>query len=148
MSALWRVMFLAERYGRMTMTLDEVAEQIGVAAATIRNRRVGGEFAWFKTDGRSLYADVADVAAYLEDRRSREQGGALEPINTLQPVVPARYVLPKVAYAATGYTVKAQMHKIEEGVWVEGAEWVKAPDGRRRIDLRGYERWAAGHRSP
>jgi predicted transcriptional regulator len=67
---LWRVAFLAERYGRMTMTLDEVAEQIGLAAGTIRNRRTKGEFAWLKADGRSLYADVADVASYLEDRRT------------------------------------------------------------------------------
>lgn len=29
--SLWRVLFLAERYGRMTLTLDEVADQIGLA---------------------------------------------------------------------------------------------------------------------
>ncbi len=70
MSTVWRVMFLAEKYGRMTMTLDEVAEQIGLASATIKNRRSkGGEFDWLKPDGRSLYADVADVASYLEQRR-------------------------------------------------------------------------------
>jgi len=62
-------------------------------------------------------------------------------------VAPARYVLPEIAALATGYTVKAQMRKIDEGVWVEGAEWVKAPDGRRLIDLRGYERWAAAGRA-
>lgn len=67
--SLWRVAFLAEHYGRMTLTLDEVAEQIGLAAKTIVNRRGRGEFAWLKNDGRSLYADVADVAAYLEERR-------------------------------------------------------------------------------
>lgn len=68
---LWRVMFLAEKYGRMTITLDEVAEQIGLAPSTIKNRRTSGEFAWLKADGRALYADVADVADYLERRRSR-----------------------------------------------------------------------------
>lgn len=70
---LWRVTFLAERYGRMTMTLDEVADQIGLTAGTIRNRRMWGDFAWLRTDGRQLYADVADVAdvaAYLEQRRT------------------------------------------------------------------------------
>lgn len=70
MSSLWRVAFLAEKYGRMTLTLDEVAEQIGMAAGTIRNRRTRGEFGWLKADGRSLYADVQDVAAYLEQRRT------------------------------------------------------------------------------
>jgi helix-turn-helix protein len=63
-------MFLAERYGRQTLTLEEVAEQIGLAASTIRNRRTKGEFQWFRADGRALYADVADVAAYLEQRRT------------------------------------------------------------------------------
>lgn len=68
--SLWRVMFLAEKYGRMTLTLEEVAEQIGLAPATIKNRRARGEFAWLKADGRSLYADVQDVAAFLEQRRT------------------------------------------------------------------------------
>lgn len=57
--SLWRVTFLAEHYGRLTLTLDEVADQIGLAAGTIRNRRAAGEFAWLRTDGRQLYADVA-----------------------------------------------------------------------------------------
>lgn len=70
MSTLWRVMFLAEHYGRMTLTLEEVAEQIGVAAGTIKNRRMRGEFAWLKSDGRSLSADVADVASFLESSRA------------------------------------------------------------------------------
>jgi hypothetical protein len=69
-ASLWRVMFLAEKYGRMTLTLDEVAEQIGMAPNTIRNHRTRGEFAWLKTEGRSLSADVADVAAFLEQRRT------------------------------------------------------------------------------
>lgn len=69
MSTIWRVMFLAEKYGRLTLTLEEVAEQIGLAPATIKNRRSRGEFAWLKADGRSLYADVQDVAAFLEQRR-------------------------------------------------------------------------------
>lgn len=71
---LWRVQFLAERYGRLTLTLDEVADQIGLAAATIKNRRTKGEFQWLKSDGRSLYADVTDVAQYLESRRTAGEG--------------------------------------------------------------------------
>jgi hypothetical protein len=67
---MWRVLFLAEKYGRMTLTLDEVAEQIGYRPGTIKNRRQQGEFTWLRTDGRTLYADVADVVAYLEQRRT------------------------------------------------------------------------------
>lgn len=69
MGAIWRVMFLAEKYGRMTLSLDEVSEQIGLAPATIKNRRTRGEFDWLRSDGRELCADVQDVAAYLEQRR-------------------------------------------------------------------------------
>lgn len=67
---MWRVLFLSEQYGRMTLTLEEVAEQIGIAPGTIKNRRLRGEFRWLKSDGRSLYADAADVAAFLERRRT------------------------------------------------------------------------------
>lgn len=67
-------MFLAEHYGRLTLTLDEVAEQIGLAAGTIRNRRTKGEFQWLRQDGRALYADVSDVAAYLEQHRTADAG--------------------------------------------------------------------------
>lgn len=73
---LWRVLFLSEQYGRMTMTLDEIAAQIGISAGTIKNRRMHGEFAWLRADGRALYGDVADLAEYLEHRRS---GGAAPP---------------------------------------------------------------------
>lgn len=70
---LWRVMFLAEHYGLMTLTLEEVAEQIGMSPGTIKNRRTRGEFSWLKIDGRSLCADVADVAEYLESHRASRE---------------------------------------------------------------------------
>jgi len=68
---LWRILFLAERYGRMTLSLDEVASQLGLSPGTIKNRRMRGEFEWLRTDGRQLYADVQDVAQYLEEARQR-----------------------------------------------------------------------------
>lgn len=74
MANLWRVMFLAEKYGRMTMTLEEVAEQVGLAPNTIRNHRARGEFQWLRVEGRQLSADVADVAHYLEQRRTDHAG--------------------------------------------------------------------------
>lgn len=70
MGTLWRVLFLAEKYGRMTLTLDEVAEQIGLAPATIKSRRVRGEFQWLRSDGRTLCADVQDVADWVVQRRT------------------------------------------------------------------------------
>lgn len=67
--SLWRVLFLSEKYGRMRLTLPEVAEQLGLSEQTIRNRRMKGDFEWLKSDGRNLYADVTDLAHYLEQQR-------------------------------------------------------------------------------
>ena len=53
----------------------------------------------------------------------------------------ARFVTISLAHALTGYTVNAIETKIKRGVWVEGREWRRAPDGRVLIDMRGYERW-------
>jgi hypothetical protein len=43
-----------------------------------------------------------------------------------------------------GYSEKAIQRKIQDGVWIEGYEYVRAPDGRILIDLGGFERWARG----
>ena len=59
---------------------------------------------------------------------------------------PRRYVHPSVAALLTGYTEKAIQQKIDAGVWREGHEWKKAPDGRRLVDLEGYDRWVEGGR--
>ncbi|ABM32902.1 excisionase [Paracidovorax citrulli] len=45
----------------------------------------------------------------------------------------------------TGYTDRAVETKIHRGVWVEGKEYVRAPDGNVLIDMEGYNRWAAKH---
>ena len=44
----------------------------------------------------------------------------------------------------SGYSEKAVARKIEDGVWVEGCEYVRAPDGRLLIDMGGFEKWALG----
>jgi hypothetical protein len=41
----------------------------------------------------------------------------------------------------TGYTQKAVRRKIEEGVWLEGKQYRRAPDGHILIDMDGYEKW-------
>jgi hypothetical protein len=52
-----------------------------------------------------------------------------------------RYVRPAVAAVAIGLTVKAIERKIEDGKWIEGREYRRAPDGRIYIDMRGFEKW-------
>lgn len=56
----------------------------------------------------------------------------------------ARYVRVNLAASLTGYTEKAIRHKIDQGVWVEGREYMRAPDGRLLIDMEGYNKWVAG----
>lgn len=56
-------------------------------------------------------------------------------------VVFVPFVVLSKAAELTGYTVKAIEHKIDNGQWVEGREWVKAPDGRRMVSMKGYEQW-------
>ncbi|HEY9012047.1 MAG TPA: hypothetical protein VIN06_13610 [Devosia sp.] len=139
MTILWRVMFLAEKYGRMTLTLDEVAEQIGLAPATIKSRRVRGEFQWLRTDARMLYADVRDVADWIEQQRKPPDAGTVAPAAVA--IGNHRYVVVSRAAELTGYTAKAIQRKIQDGVWPEGVVWKRAPDGRVLIDMDGYGRW-------
>lgn len=56
-------------------------------------------------------------------------------------VATARYVLLPLAFAITGYSVKAMERKIERGDWAEGKVWRRAPDGRIHLDVEGYQRW-------
>lgn len=52
-----------------------------------------------------------------------------------------RYVtIPKFA-TESGYTEGAIRSKIRDGIWREGREWKRAPDGRVLIDVDGYHRW-------
>jgi hypothetical protein len=44
----------------------------------------------------------------------------------------------------TGYTVKAVQRKIEEGKWIEGRHYRRAPDGHVTMNLQAYYRWVDG----
>lgn len=59
-----------------------------------------------------------------------------------------RYILIHKFAEDTGYTVKAIERKIETGVWVEGFQFRKSPDGRIQVDVENYERWVEGQQAP
>lgn len=59
-------------------------------------------------------------------------------------VASARYVTIALAAALHGYSVEAIETKIARGVWTEGREYRRAPDGRILVDMRGVERWVEG----
>lgn len=65
------------------------------------------------------------------------------------PIHCAQYVLISRASELTGYTERAIVEKIKRGVWLEGREWVKAPDGHRMISMKGFAQWVeSGGRPP
>lgn len=53
-----------------------------------------------------------------------------------------RWVTINRAAELTGYTVDAIKHKVKGGVWAQGKQWRKAPDGRILINLEEFNRWA------
>ncbi len=54
---------------------------------------------------------------------------------------PLRFVTIEKFQELTGYTPDATRSKIKRGDWLEGAVYIKAPDGRVLIDIEGYEWW-------
>ena len=52
----------------------------------------------------------------------------------------ARYLLIHKFCDDTGYSVPAVRAKIRDGVWAEGREFKKAPDGHVLIDIEGFNR--------
>jgi len=52
-----------------------------------------------------------------------------------------RYVRIKRFAELTGYTEKAVYRKIADGVWIQGREYRRAPDGNICIDLEGFQKW-------
>lgn len=64
----WRVFFIAEKYGRTRLKLPEIAQQLGYAEGTVRNKINRGElpFIYKDADSSTLYADAHDLAEYLE----------------------------------------------------------------------------------
>lgn len=56
-----------------------------------------------------------------------------------------KYVLIKRFAEITGYTEKAVRRKIEEGVWLQGVHFRKAPDGHLMMDLEAFYKWVEKH---
>lgn len=61
--------------------------------------------------------------------------------------LPMRYVRLALFAQQSGYSEKAIRRKIEDGIWVQGREYRKAPDGAILIDVEGYERWVEGNQA-
>lgn len=66
---------------------------------------------------------------------------ALSPPSIRGLLRPPRFVTIEKFEELTGYTPDATRSKIKRGDWLEGAVYIKAPDGRVLIDIEGYEWW-------
>lgn len=62
--------FLAMKYERLVMRLDEVCHEIGAEIGTVRNKLTAKTFPIpTRKEGKFVIADVRDVGRYLDDRR-------------------------------------------------------------------------------
>ena len=61
--------------------------------------------------------------------------------STVVVMKPARRVVISLAAALTGLSEKALNQKIDNGDFTENREWHRGPDGRRYIDMDGYDAW-------
>ena len=53
----------------------------------------------------------------------------------------ARYIRIALFEQITGYSQKAVRRKIEDGHWLEGKQYHRAPDGCILVDMEGYTKW-------
>ena len=60
------------------------------------------------------------------------------------PLTQLEWVLIPMFAALTGYTEKAVRRKIEDGVWIQGKHYQKAPDGRITMNIQEYYKWVQG----
>jgi hypothetical protein len=58
-------------------------------------------------------------------------------------VAASRYVTIELFSAMTGLKPGAVRKRIERGVYLEGKQFRRAPDGRIWMDTKGHEQWVA-----
>jgi len=79
------------------------------------------------------------VRALVEYFRVSEETVPLPPPPAVP--VPNRYVTVAVYAAISGLSQNAIRCKIKAGTWLEGREYIRAPDGHVMIDREGVQRW-------
>lgn len=62
-------------------------------------------------------------------------------MSAVEFAVKLEWVLVPVFCAMTGYSDKAVRRKLQEGVWLQGKHYRKAPDGRITMNIQEYYKW-------
>lgn len=86
-------------------------------------------------------ASIEPSLPHAAARTKRKSATPLDLTPWAATPIRADYVTIPVAAAMTGYSPKAIRRKIEAGVWLEGREFRRAPDGHVLISVKGYESW-------
>lgn len=53
-----------------------------------------------------------------------------------------KYITLQAFSIRSGYSAGAVRQKINRGEWIDGKQYVKAPDGRILINIEEFEKWA------
>lgn len=62
-------------------------------------------------------------------------------MNTAVQEISKRYIRIAKFADETGYSVKAVEKKIEDGVWLEGTHYIRAPDRTIHMEMGAYYKW-------
>lgn len=95
-----------------------------IASASSKTNSITGTIA--KLDGYT--SNLAKFAKNLERQVN---------VTDIRPL----WILIPVFASLTGYSEKAVRRKIEDGVWLSGKHFKKAPDGRITMNLQEYYKW-------
>lgn len=68
--AFTAAMMLAMKYNRFRVNIKEVADELGISASTIYNRRAQGTFCVPLYEDGGVWADVRDLGDYIDRMRS------------------------------------------------------------------------------
>jgi hypothetical protein len=80
------------------------------------------------------------LAELFRDPAVQTSQGPREATEIVQ-LAPAPFVTVRLASTLIGLSDAAIRGKIREGKWLDGREYVRAPDGGIFISLKGVERW-------
>lgn len=63
-------------------------------------------------------------------------------MNNVEYMAPLpKWIKPSAYAKMTDYTVDAIDSKRRNGVWLEGKQWIKAPDGKILVNWRECDKW-------
>jgi hypothetical protein len=103
-----------------------------------------GRVGLYRAPAQFVMAMTAEDAYCLAGQLFAAAAAAEEMKRIATVTINGRYTRIKLAAAMFGLTEKAIRSKLARGVWLEGREYKRAPDGGIWIDLRGVEKWIEG----